>query len=88
MIGGEVGECEWDKVIIRIEINKNILVLQSSHNMRFEEQSKVPGNHVTCYWQGQIIDYEAVLGKPRNVLLLHKAAMNVCDDWKIFESKI
>ena len=35
------------------------------------------------------IDYEAVLGKPRNVLLLHKAVMNdVCDDWKRFESKI
>jgi len=27
-----------------------ILALKSSHNMRFEEQSNVPGNHVTCYW--------------------------------------
>ena len=36
-----------------------ILALKSSHNMRFEQQSKVPGNHVTCYWQGKIIDYES-----------------------------
>ena len=39
-----------------------ILALKSSHNMRFEEQSKVLGNYVTCYWQGQIIDYESPRG--------------------------
>jgi len=48
-----------------------ILALQSSHNMRFEEQSKLPGNHVTCYWQGQIIDYEYKRSYPLTLDNLH-----------------
>ena len=48
-----------------------ILALKSSHNMRFEEQSKVPGNHVTCYWQGQIVDYESNRTYPLTLNNLH-----------------
>jgi hypothetical protein len=48
-----------------------IFALQSSHNMRFEEQSKLPGNHVTCYWQGQIIDYEYKRSYPLTLDNLH-----------------
>ena len=48
-----------------------ILALTSSHNMRFEEQSKVPGNHVTCYWQGQIIDYGSKQTYPLTLNNLH-----------------
>ena len=48
-----------------------ILVLKSSHSLRFEEQSTVPGNHVTCYWQGQIIDYESERTYPLTLNNLH-----------------
>ena len=48
-----------------------IFELKSSHNMRFEQQSKVPGNHVTCYWQGQIIDYESKRTYPLTLNILH-----------------
>ena len=49
-----------DKMInAELLVLPTILALKNSHNMRFEEQSKVPGNHVTCYWQGQMVDYES-----------------------------
>ena len=41
--------------------------------MRFEEQFKDPGNHVTCYWQGQIIDYESKRTYPLTLNNLHFA---------------
>ena len=36
-----------------------IMVLKSSHIIRFAGESKVPGNHVIFCWQEQIIDYES-----------------------------
>jgi len=48
-----------------------ILALKISHSLRFEEQSKIPGNHVTWYWQGQIIDYESKRTYPLTLNNLH-----------------
>jgi len=48
-----------------------IMALKSSHNMRFAEDSKIPGNHVTCWWQEQIIDYESKRTYPFSLENLH-----------------
>jgi len=48
-----------------------IMALKSSHNMRFAEESKIPGNHVTCCWQEQIIDYESKRTYPFSLPNLH-----------------
>ena len=53
-----------------------ILALKSGHSMRFEQQSKVPGNHVTCYWQGQIIDCESKRTYPLTLNNLHSPVEN------------
>ena len=62
-----------DTLIINAEllVLPIILALKSSHNMRFEDQSKVPGNRVTCYWQDQIIDYKSKRTYPLTLNNLH-----------------
>ena len=48
-----------------------IMVLKSSHNIRFAEESKILGNHVTCCWQEQIILYKSKRTYPFSLPNLH-----------------
>ena len=49
-------------------LNSQYLALPT---MRFVEESKIPGNHVTCCWQEQIIDYESKRTYPFSLPNLH-----------------
>jgi len=57
------------------------MALKSSHNMRFAEEFKIPGNRVTCCWQEQIIDYES----KRNYLFSLPNIHFTCGDTLEFE---